>query len=180
MHVPRHIMHVSVRWTTHWCGGVMFGESWVSHMRIWTYHVSHDCMYQITYQLTYQTYQIMYQIHISLCTEELWGVCITPYHVSLGGDVSNSYRTFPACDIYRTPYRVRIRCVIHGVRIWHSIDTYRVRLEGVTHIVHISYVSERIRYAVSCVIVLRDISWYAYDIKTRYEPKKPLSSFCEI
>ena len=40
-------------------------------MRIWTYHVSHDCMYQITYQLTYQTYQIMYQVHISLCTEEL-------------------------------------------------------------------------------------------------------------
>ena len=55
-----------------------------------------------------------------------------------------------------------------------------MRLEGVTHIVHISYVSKRIRYAVSCVIDLGDISWYACDIKTRYEPKNPLSSFCEI
>ena len=95
---------------------VTFGESGF-HMCIWTYHVSHGCMYQMMYQLTYQTRQVTYQIDISVCIDESSEMHIAPYHVSLGCGVSNSYRTLSVYDVYRTPYRVRIRSVIHCVRI---------------------------------------------------------------
>ena len=187
MHVPRHIMHVSVRWTTHWCGGVMFGESWVSHMRIWTYHVSHDCMYQITYQLTYQTYQIMYQIHISLCTEELWGVYHTiscqfgGWRIELVSDISGvryiSYSipcSYQVCDsrrAYLTQYR-HVSCAAWGGDAYraHIICIWTYQICGIVCDCSGWYKLVRLRYKdkIRAKKTSKFFLWDIYDI-TWYE-----------